>query len=72
MNGPPPGLCSSCRHQQLVHTTRGSLFSLCRRWRAEPERFTRYPRLPVLECEGYEPGNQAEGLPPAEGKDGRD
>ncbi|MDQ2759394.1 MAG: hypothetical protein M3Y17_02885 [Actinomycetota bacterium] len=55
-----------------MHTTRGSLFSLCRRWRAEPERFTRYPRLPMLECEGYEPGNQAEGLPPAEGKNGRD
>jgi hypothetical protein len=52
---PPAGLCDSCRHQQPVRTTRGSVFSLCRRARAEPERFARYPRLPVLECEGYEP-----------------
>jgi hypothetical protein len=51
---PPPGLCDSCRHQQLIHNTRGSVFSLCRRSRTEPERFARYPRLPVTACEGYE------------------
>ena len=49
------GLCDSCRHQQLVHNTRGSVFSLCLRSRREPERFVRYPRLPVTRCEGYEP-----------------
>jgi hypothetical protein len=49
------GLCDSCRHQQLVPNTRGSVFSLCRRSRTEPERFPRYPRLPVLRCPGYEP-----------------
>ncbi|MBV9003031.1 MAG: hypothetical protein JOZ98_03530 [Solirubrobacterales bacterium] len=49
------GLCDSCRHQQVVRNTRGSVFSLCRRSRTEPERFPRYPRLPVLQCEGYEP-----------------
>ncbi len=48
------GLCDSCRHQQVVRNTRGSVFSLCRRSRTEPERFPRYPRLPVLQCEGYE------------------
>ncbi len=52
---PAAGLCESCRHQQMVRTTRGSAFSLCRRSRAEPERFPRYPRLPVLRCAGYEP-----------------
>jgi hypothetical protein len=52
---PPAGLCDRCRHQQLVHTTRGSVFSLCRRSKTEPERFVRYPRLPVLECPGFEP-----------------
>ncbi len=51
---PPAGLCNACVHQQLVRTTRGSVFSLCRRSRDEPERFTRYPRLPVLACPGYE------------------
>ncbi len=48
------GLCDSCRHQQVVRNTRGSVFSLCRRSRDEPERFPRYPRLPVLACPGYE------------------
>ena len=43
-------------HQQVVRTTRGSAFSLCRRSRDEPERFPRYPRLPVTACVGYEPG----------------
>ncbi len=62
MNRPPAGLCNACAHQQLVHNTRGSVFSLCRRSRAEPERFPRYPRLPVTECEGWEP----RGEPPTE------
>jgi hypothetical protein len=52
---PPAGLCDSCRHQQLVRTTRGSEFSLCQRSRDESERFPRYPRLPVVRCHGYEP-----------------
>jgi hypothetical protein len=51
---PVAGLCDACRHQQIVRNTRGSVFSLCRRSRTEPERFPRYPRLPVLECPGYE------------------
>jgi len=51
---PPAGLCDRCRHQRLVPNTRGSVFSLCERSRAD-ERFARYPRLPVLECVGFEP-----------------
>ncbi len=50
---PNAGLCNACRHQQIVRTTRGSLFSLCRRSRDEPERFPRYPRIPVTDCPGY-------------------
>jgi hypothetical protein len=50
----PAGLCDSCRHQSLVPNTRGSVFSLCERSRTEPD-FPRYPRLPVLECPGFEP-----------------
>ncbi|HEY2604150.1 MAG TPA: hypothetical protein VGI67_21515 [Thermoleophilaceae bacterium] len=50
----PAGLCDRCRHQRVVKNTRGSVFSLCERSKAEPESFPRYPRLPVLECRGFE------------------
>lgn len=48
------GLCDSCMHRQLVPNTRGSVFSLCLRSR-EDRAYPRYPRLPVLECPGWEP-----------------
>jgi hypothetical protein len=48
-----PSLCDSCRHQRVVANTRGSRFSLCLRSRTDPD-YPRYPRLPVLECAGYE------------------
>jgi hypothetical protein len=51
----PAGLCDRCAHQRLVPTTRGAVFSLCERSRSEPERFPRYPRLPVERCGGFEP-----------------
>lgn len=53
--GPDPrvGLCGSCRHARPVATPR-STFWLCERSRTDP-RFEKYPRLPVLECPGYEP-----------------
>jgi hypothetical protein len=57
------GLCDSCIHQQLVPNSRGSVFSLCRRSREDPA-FPRYPRLPVLSCAGYEPGQKPTGLKP--------
>ena len=47
------GLCDRCAHQKLVHTRRGSTFSMCLRHRTEPERYPKYPRLPVLSCAGY-------------------
>jgi len=47
------GLCDSCAHQRVVRNTRGSTFSLCERSREDPA-YPRYPRLPVLECPGYE------------------
>ena len=47
------GLCDTCVHQQIVKNTRGSVFSLCRRSRVDPE-FPRYPRVPVLACRGHE------------------
>ena len=48
----PAGLCDNCVHQQLVHTTRGSTFSLCKRSKTDPD-YPKYPRLPVLQCPGY-------------------
>jgi hypothetical protein len=48
------GLCESCRYQRVVKNTRGSRFSLCQRSKTEPERFPRYPRVPVVACPGYE------------------
>lgn len=51
---PEAGLCASCQHQQIVRNTRGSTFSLCLRSREDPS-YPRYPRLPVLQCPGYEP-----------------
>ena len=47
------GLCASCRHQRIVKNTRGSVFSMCERSKTD-DRFPKYPRLPVLECVGYE------------------
>jgi hypothetical protein len=51
----PGGLCDNCVHQKLVHTGRGSTFSMCLRHRTEPDRFPKYPQLPVRACPGYEP-----------------
>jgi hypothetical protein len=47
------GLCDTCRHQRVVRNTRGSTFSLCQRSKTEPD-YPRYPRLPVMECKGWE------------------
>jgi hypothetical protein len=51
--GPAAGLCDSCAFQRKVPNTRGSTFSLCNRSRKDPS-YPRYPRLPVMECAGYE------------------
>lgn len=47
------GLCDSCAHQRVVKNTRGSTFSMCERAKTQPE-YPKYPRIPVLECRGYE------------------
>ena len=53
-SGPNPGLCGRCVAAQRVTSSRGSVFWLCGR-AATDSRFPRYPALPVLHCEGYEP-----------------
>jgi hypothetical protein len=54
------GLCDTCTQQKLVHTTRGSTFSMCLRHRTEPERYPKYPPLPVRACPGHEPRDDQE------------
>lgn len=51
---PTVGLCAGCRHARTLDTAR-SRFWLCSRaaWDA---RLERYPRLPVSDCPGHEPG----------------
>jgi hypothetical protein len=47
------GLCATCEHAQLVTSSRGSHFVLCRRSAIDPA-FQKYPRLPMLRCSGYD------------------
>ena len=52
------GLCVRCRHARVVETPR-SRFWRCGLSDVDPG-FPRYPRLPVLECRGYEPAAEDE------------
>jgi hypothetical protein len=47
------GLCATCRHARLVGSARGSQFWRCGRADTDPA-FPRYPRLPVIECRGWD------------------
>jgi hypothetical protein len=47
------GLCENCRFMRRIESDRGSIFHLCER-SATDVRFPKYPRLPVLECAGYQ------------------
>ncbi|HEX4348427.1 MAG TPA: hypothetical protein VHZ73_12700 [Vicinamibacterales bacterium] len=47
------GLCRSCRLGDRVPSSRGGEFWRCRKSEVDPD-FLKYPRLPVVECRGYE------------------
>jgi hypothetical protein len=47
------GLCADCRFMRRIESDRGSTFYLCERFVTDA-RFPKYPRLPVLQCAGYE------------------
>ena len=49
-----PGLCATCVHMRELTSDRGSIFYRCALSDSDP-RFPRYPRLPVLLCDGYQP-----------------
>ena len=48
------GLCAACRQAQLVTSSRGSRFLLCRVAAVDP-RYPKYPALPVLRCAAFQP-----------------
>jgi len=48
------GLCATCAHAQVVTSSKGSTFYLCRLSETDP-RFRKYPVLPVVRCSGYTP-----------------
>src|SRR6266496_1266954 len=47
------GLCADCRFMRRIESERGSIFYRCERSATDP-RYPKYPRLPVLQCLGYE------------------
>jgi hypothetical protein len=49
------GLCASCSNARTIENRRGSVFWWCAVSKLDA-RFPRYPRLPVLSCAGYTPG----------------
>jgi hypothetical protein len=51
---PRVGLCVECVHARRIVSERGSVFFLCR-LSATDAGFPKYPRLPVLQCHGFEP-----------------
>jgi len=51
---PAAGLCASCANAEVVTSSRGSVFFLCRLSLTDPG-FAKYPVLPVLQCRGYVP-----------------
>lgn len=57
-----PGLCGACAHARAIRT-RTSVFWRCGRHDGEPERYLKYPRLPVVRCAGYAPTTSGDGAP---------
>jgi len=50
---PAAGLCARCVNARRIESARGSTFILCELSRTDP-RFAKYPRLPVLSCDGFQ------------------
>jgi hypothetical protein len=53
------GLCATCRHARRIENDRGSLFLRCE-LSLPDSRFPKYPRLPVLACDGYQKADPPE------------
>jgi len=48
------GLCETCQFVRRIESDRGSVFYMCQRSLTDAS-FPKYPRLPVLQCRGYDP-----------------
>jgi propionyl-CoA synthetase len=60
--GADPGLCRACQHAKPNLTRRGTAYLRCARAAWDPA-LTRYPRLPVTECPGFEENPRSAGTP---------
>jgi hypothetical protein len=56
-----PGLCGGCVHARRIQSDRGSVFYQCQLSFTD-SRFEKYPRLPVLICNGYRKGKHNDEL----------
>ena len=63
------GLCATCVHARIVRSAR-STFYMCTRSFTD-DRFPKYPRLPVLQCVGYQTVAAEEPPHPPPGPDER-
>lgn len=57
---PAAGLCCLCTHARRIASGKGSRFTLCELSKTDP-RFRKYPPLPVVRCEGFEPESRDDG-----------
>ena len=62
-DAPHAGLCGSCVHAAIVVSGRGSQFVRCGLSDVDG-RYAKYPRLPVIECAGFEPAPVADAPSP--------
>jgi hypothetical protein len=51
------GLCAECQHARQIKSDRGAVFWMCQLSLTDVS-FPKYPRLPVLQCSGYEAGER--------------
>ena len=52
------GLCADCIHARQITSDHASTFLQCQLSFTDP-RFPKYPRLPVIKCNGYKPQTEA-------------
>lgn len=63
------GLCADCNHSKQIRSSRGSVFYRCGLSDTD-SRFPKYPRLPMIQCPGYECSGEerSEDIPLGENK----
>jgi hypothetical protein len=55
-------LCETCVHLREILTPKGSRFLMCT-LSATDDSFPKYPRQPLVVCDGYKPGEASENDP---------